>query len=36
MSNAQSKFVKQILVEDGEYDRLRHGNLRTTLRRYGL
>ena len=23
MSNAQSKFVKQILVEEGEYDRLR-------------
>ena len=23
MSNSQSKFVKQILVEEGEYDRLR-------------
>ena len=23
MSNAQSKFVKQILLEEGEYDQLR-------------
>ena len=28
MSNAQSKFVKQVLVEEGEYDRLRQNHYR--------
>ena len=28
MSNAQSKFVKQVLVEEGEYDRLRQQSFR--------
>ena len=28
MSNAQSKFVKQVLVEEGEYDRLRQRQYR--------